>query len=142
MDSLLCSCKNLFPKCLNLCSFSVVIVTGGNNAEKSVELLYTNGTRRCSLPDLPQARHYPTQVGLVTCASSEAEARKSCVTLSGGGWKKSHTLTGSAGYTQVGWASPKGVLLMGGTSGKGTVTELLMKNGHTKPVFRLNYHSQ
>ena len=106
---------------------------------KSVELLYTNGTRRCSLPDLPQNRHYPTQVGLVTCASTEAP--KSCVTLSGGGWKKSHTLKGN-GYSQVGWASPQGVLLMGGTIGGGTVTELLLKNGHTKPGFRLKYHTQ
>ena len=127
----------------------MVIVTGGiqtvrawtgrSGALKSVELLYTNGTHRCFLPDLPQVKTFPTQVGLLTCSGKEA--KKSCWTLSGGKWKKSHTLTGSAGYGQVGWASPQGVLLMGGTSGS-TTTELLMENGHTKPGFGLKHKAQ
>ena len=116
--------------------------TRSSGSLKSVELLYTNGTHRCFLPDLPQAKKSPTQVGLLTCASAEPEAKKSCWTLSGGKWKKSHTLTGSAGYGQVGWASPQGVLLMGGISNGSTMTELLMENGHTKPGFRLKYKAQ
>ena len=94
----------------NLHMFSVVIVTGGKDAVESVELLYTNGTHRCSLPDLPQGRYYPTQVGLVTCGSTDdAQTQiKSCVTFSDGSWKKSHTLAGGGRAGTVGWASPQG----------------------------------
>ena len=127
----------------NLHMFSVVIVTGGKDAVESVELLYTNGTHRCSLPDLPQGRYYPTQVGLVTCGSTDdAQTQiKSCVTFSDGSWKKSHTLAGGGRAGTVGWASPQGVLLFGGWIGAphSSTTELLLENGNTKPGFRLAY---
>ena len=128
--------------------FSVVIVTGGmqtlrvtrtrsSGALKSVELLYTNGTHRCFLPDLPQGRHYPSQTGLITCASSDSGGtKKTCVTFSEGSWQHSHTLAGQGRHGNVAWASPQGVLLMGAST-----TELLTENGDTTPSFDLDYPS-
>ena len=76
---------------------SVVIVSGGAH-KKSVELLYPNGTRLCSLPDLPGNRDHHSQTGLVACGggwpgfSGGPGVSTSCVTFSEGSWKKTHNL--------------------------------------------------
>ena len=114
-----------------------IIVSGGSNAKTSVELLFTNGTHRCFLPDLPQGRHYPSQTGFITCASEDSGGtKKTCVTFSGGSWQHSHTLAGGGRHGNVAWASPQGVLLMGPST-----TELLTENGYTSPSFDLDYPS-
>ena len=67
---------------------------------------------------------------------------KSCVTFSAGRWKKTHTL-GQPRYGHTGWASPRGVMLMGGHGGNRlTTTELLTDNGGATPSFNLNYERQ
>ena len=115
-----------------------IIVSGGSNAKTSVELLYTNGTHRCFLPDLPQGRHYPSQTGLITCASQDSGGTmKTCVTFSGGSWQHSHTLAGQGRHGHVAWDSPQGVLLMGAST-----TELLTENGDTTHSFDLDYPSK
>ena len=78
-------------------TISVVMVTGGSTASaqpSSVELLFTNGTRLCSLPNLPAPRHYHSQTALLSCGGggSHSGERKSCVTFTGGHWKMTHTL--------------------------------------------------
>ena len=47
----------------------VILVSGGSGTEVSVELLTTNGTRLCSLPDLPSNRRGHAQVVLQKVAS-------------------------------------------------------------------------
>ena len=125
-------------------NISVVIVTGSSGnykpAKTSVELLSSNGTRLCSLPDLPAERFYHSQSGLLTCGGGFA-AKNSCVTFAGGRWKKSHTL-GKPRHDHTAWALPNGVLLIGGprTTGDGlsaTSTELLTDNGVSTPSFSL-----
>ena len=123
-----------------------MLVTGGLGAtpsvRMSVELLSSNGTRLCSLPDLPGQRFYHSQSGLLTCGGGYSNSEsKSCVTFDGGRWKKSHTL-GQSRYGHAAWASPQGVLLIGGDDGKGSkksmkTTELLTDDGSTKPSFTL-----
>ena len=83
--------------CFNHNNISAVLVTGGvptNSVGTSVELLSSNGTRLCSLPNLPAPRHYHSQSGLLSCGGggSHSGERKSCVTFTGGHWKKTHTL--------------------------------------------------
>ena len=126
-------------------NISVVIVTGSSGKDKSaktsVELLSINGTRLCSLPDLPAERYYHSQSGLLTCGGGPTDAKTSCVTFAGGSWKKSHTL-GKPRHDHTAWALPNGVLLIGGprTTGDGlsaTSTELLTDNGVSTPSFSL-----
>ena len=40
------------------------MVTGGTGATTSVELLHINGTKLCSLPNLPVARYQHSQTGI------------------------------------------------------------------------------
>ena len=117
------------------------MVTGGQYklARTSVELLSSDGTRLCSLPNLPAARIQHSQTGLITCGGSGGF---SCVTFSAGHWKKTHTL--ALGNKIMGghsaWASPRGVLIIGigNPSYRGvTTTELLTDNGGSTPSFTL-----
>ena len=125
--------------------FSAVMVTGGNGpaGSKSVELLSSNGTWLCFLSNLPDYRNHHTQTGLITCGGGVVyrgkSERTSCVTFSAGRWKKTHTL-GQKRWAHTAWASPQGVLLMGGASDRHTSTELLSDNGRVTPSFNLVNH--
>ena len=86
--------------------------------EKSVEVLHGDGTPWCSLPDLPEARSYHSQTGLLTCDGVSTSTKKtgtSCFKFSEGKWKPSHKLKEER-YTHSSWASPLGTVLMGGTA--------------------------
>ena len=121
----------------NFNNITVVIVTAGygdtESVKTSVELLSSNGTRLCSLPNLPEKRHYLSQTGFVTCSGN------SCVTFSSGRWKKTHIWDKSRSRVDhTAWASPNGVLLMGGmNAATQTTTELLNDNGGSTPSFTL-----
>ena len=118
-----------------LVSDSLVMVTGGhdNNAHTSVELLHSNGTRLCSLPNLPAERTHHSQTGLLICW------RRSCITFTAGSWKETHTL-GQQRIGHTAWASPRGVLLMGSGDRRQKTTELLTDEGRTTPSFALPTH--
>ena len=115
---------------------SVVMVTGGEGATTSVELLLLNGTRLCALPDLPGARYWHSQSGSLACGGGSSSEETSCVTFSGGTWEQTHTL-GQRRYAHTAWASPWGVLLMGSYYSKST-TELLNDDGTTTASFNLD----
>ena len=136
-------------------SVSVVEVVG--SAGKSVELLSSNGTRLCSLPDLPGERWGHSQTGIVTCGGGVGSEETSCVTFEAGSWKKTHTL-GQQWRDHTAWASPQGVMLIRtklkrrtcfrirghtctGSSPESTKTELLTDNGNggSTPSFNLDY---
>ena len=130
---------SIHDRCKVLVNFSVLLVTGGysTGSRTSVELLSSDGTRLCSLPNLPAGRSQHSQTGLVACGGgfSRSSERKSCVTFAAGRWKKTHTL-GQKRYAHTSWASPRGVMIMGGRDSRRT-TELLTDNGHTTPSFNL-----
>ena len=101
-----------------------IIVTGGaccDNADKSVEVLHSDGTPWCSLPDLPEMYYEHSQTGLLTCGGMSTGT--SCIKFSGGKWKPSHKLK-KEHYYHSSWASPLGTVLMGGMDNDKT-TELL-----------------
>ena len=103
----------------------------------SVELLSINGTRLCSLPDLPAIRFYHSQTGLLTCGGGYSNSeRKSCVTLACGLWKKSHTL-GQSRVGHAAWASPQGVRIMGSEISPNTTELLNDDDGGATPSFTL-----
>ena len=127
------------------------MVTGGKGPEKrfkkgltSVELLLINGTRLCALPDLPVDRWEHSQTGPITCGGGNSNSQAiSCVTFSGGTWEQTHTL-GQPRHGHTAWASPRGVLLIGGFFVKKnefntrTTTELLNDDGSTTASFNLD----
>ena len=116
----------------------MIIVTGGDGGLSSAELLHSNGTRLCSLPDLPDERRVHSQTGLITCGGGSGATQKSCITFSSGTWQESHTLTENRyGHTQ--WSSPDGVLLIGGYGVSSGTTELLTDNGDSTPAFNPGY---
>ena len=132
-------CKILNSEHAKLTFAAVLMVTGGmtgnNDALTSVELLHTNGSHLCSLPNLPRSRADHTTNGLITCGGFTAD--RSCVTFSDGNWYESHTLgVGRAWHTS--WSSPQGVLLIGGYHSQAT-TELLTDDGTSTPGFSLQY---
>ena len=115
------------------------MVNGGEHGGRtSVELLFSNGTRRCALPDLPTGRFHHSQMGAITCGGgggSDEQMSMSCVTFSKGRWKKSHRLREER-HAHTAWASPHGVLLMGGDSSE-KLTELLNDAERTTASFNL-----
>ena len=127
------------------------MVTGGEGANRSAELLSSNGTRLCSLPSLPKrAKYLLSQTGLLICGFFNRHSRlTSCHTFSDGKWNMTHKL-GHKRRGHAAWASPQGVLIMGGkltpkfrslfrefTPGIDTSTELLTDSGDTTPSFNL-----
>ena len=122
-----------------------IMVTGGGNdgAEKSVELLHSDGTPWCSLPDLPADRFQHSQTGLEACGGVDTVSGPvdTCIKFSGGKWKHSHKLKKNReGHS--GWASPAGTVLMGGTE-SGKRTELLdATTGVSVMHFPLKYDTE
>ena len=128
------------------------MVTGGERANRSAELLSSHGTRLCSLPSLPKrAKYLLSQTGLLICAFFNRYSRSSssrCHTFSDGNWTMTHKL-GKKRSGHAVWASPRGVLIMGGVAETrttfkirpgldvDTTTELLTDNGGTTPSFNL-----
>ena len=140
----------------------VVIVSGGIGEGEngyawkyldSVELLKTDGTWICSMPTMPEPRYGHSQTGPVACSGlspqitgvrvpKEIKRRreaisKSCITLSTE-WEKTYNLS-KVRRDHSAWASPKGVMLMGGVRDK--TTEILTENGDTIPGFSLDYET-
>ena len=106
-----------------------------------MELLYTNGSRLCSLPDLPYTRYHHSQTRLTACGGWGDDASKTtCHTLSTtGSWEQTHSLS-MWRREHSAWASPQGTILLGGwDSGTYTTSEILLENGETAPGFNLNY---
>ena len=107
--------------------------------EASVELLNMDGSFVCKMHSLPEGRQDHTQNGLITCGGWTGENAKNCLTFSIGmeEWKISHTLTEER-YRHSSWASPDGVVLLGGDENKNT-TEILTNSGDTTTGFKLKY---
>ena len=146
-----------------LCSHTVahfalitaIIVTGSTGSPissgREVEILRSDGTAWCSLPDLPGggwAHH--TQSGLVTCGGNGAYHSKSCVTFdtSDGSWRTSHHLLHDRCYHSSWFSEQHGIILMGGgdyyspDNTSLTTTERLNDNGGSDETFHLKYRIQ
>ena len=117
---------------------SVILVTGAQSGGKSVELLYTNGSRICNLPDLPYDRYLHSQTGLTLCGGRHDPESTNCQTLSStGSWEETHTLS-MRRASHCAWNSPQGIILIGGRdSGAGTTSVILLESGDTNPGFNL-----
>ena len=134
-------------------NISVILVSGGNPEDsvgRYVELLHTNGSRICSLPDLPYSRYQHSQTGVTACGGSDGTcgggtcggaAPTSCHTLSStGSWEVSYSLY-QRRVSHSAWDSPQGTVLLGGEVSGGvsalTTSEILLESGDTTPGFNL-----
>ena len=122
----------------------MIIVSGGqpiSSAGTTVELLHTNGSRICSLPDLPFSRTQHTQTLMIACGGTASAARRTCHTLlpNSGSWVQYFNLAQDRrGHTA--WARPPVAVLLGGIdSGAGTTSEVLQTSGETTPGFNLGF---
>ena len=126
---------------------AAILVTGGHNTLdvsgvvlRAVEVLHSDGSPWCSLPDLPEDRRSHTQTGLEACGGYGYDPSFTCVRLEAGSWTPSHQLVEQRFH--LSWASPAGTLLMGGFLSPQT-TELLDANtGDSVTSFPLIYRTE
>ena len=127
--------------------FSAMLISGGgtNIWHKSVEILHSNGSYWCSLPDLPGSRYLHTQSGLVLCGAAQNTYWSFCLTFSSGQWTKSHQLQHGRTYHSS-WMSQHGIMLLGGNPGgdrdSKTTTEILTEDGQSSLSFKLKYDTK
>ena len=89
-------------------------ITGGNPDTDKVQLLDTNGTFICNLPNLPERRFGHTQNGLVACGGGNySYILSNCLTFQNGSWTESYTLA-EPRLNHLSWRSPNGIMLLGG----------------------------
>ena len=123
-------------------NFSAIIVAGGIHTA-SVEVLHSDGTPWCSLPNLLEDRCDHTQTGLLTCGGMSYTVdsiETSCVKFSEGEWKPSHKLKKHReGHSS--WASPAGTVLMGGHPSYETTELLDATTGNSVMHFPLKNHT-
>ena len=141
--------SNLDQLILKCIFTAAILVTGGNGAPPgnslisewhswTAELLHEDGSPWCSLPKLPDTRFYHTQSGLELCGGLNGPS--TCLKFSQGSWITSHNLQHPR-YWQSSWASPSGVVLMGGRTFTGSAyvnynhTELLSEDDDTTSTF-------
>ena len=139
-------------------------MTGGEAAKakgsklRSVEVLHSDGSPWCALPDLPKTRYAHTQTGLEACGGLTSDygisydddmeydedfdaPKVTCVRFSGGSWNQSYGLEVWRS-SHSSWASPVGILIMGAERGPDTKTTEILNDSHdgeSVPHFPLKY---
>ena len=105
----------------------------------SAEVLFTNGSSICELPQLSQSKSSHTQSGLAACGGLDSDTRRSCIKFEAGSWT---TLTDNLVEERrlhSSWVSPDGdILLIGGYYSR-TTTEIISQNGISSRSFDLKY---
>jgi len=136
------SCTSCFsgpPKCKTEQQEELaIIVTGGNSAGTSVDLLFNNGSYYCGLPNLPEYRFGHSQNGFVTCGGHPSSyTRKSCLTFVDGEWQQTHyPLLEERNWFSSWVSSNGGIYLIGGTGSLNT-SEVIDSSGNTVSGFDL-----
>ena len=128
--------------------FSVVLMTGNSpnveeSAQKSAEIYNPLTKTSCSVPQLPEGRHYHTQNGDLACGGGASQStRSTCVKWSpaSGTWIKSHTLRQLRAF-HVSWETASGVYLIGGYH-HGRTSEKVKVDGSVEEGFKLKYYTR
>jgi len=130
------------PDCVNPKQDELaILVTGGLTTEESAEVLSTNGTWICDLPEMTESKVYHTQTGLTACGGGTIGSdTTNCIKFESGSWI---TLTDNLVYSRSShssWRTPSGdILLIGGLSSgdSGKTTEIVFQNGTSIRSFDL-----
>ena len=92
-------------------TFSVIVISGGNPNQQSVEAFNLDGTQLCTMAALPDERRYHTMDGGFLCGG--ADTKKSCLHISSGGWSTFSWSLKKERQNHVSWDSSQGLILMG-----------------------------
>ena len=115
-------------------------MTGGVGTETSAEVLFTNGSSICELPQMSQSKYDHSQSGLIACGGSyEIDTMRSCIKFEDGSWT---TLTDNLVELRTrhsSWINPDGDILLIGGSGSLTTTEIVYQDGTSVRSFDLKY---
>merc|ERR1719342_927686 len=105
----------------------------------SAEVLFTNGSSMCELPQMSQSKRYHTQSGLTACGGDYSGTERNCIKFEDGSWTTlTDNLVEKREYHSS-WVSPDGdILLIGGEYSK-TTTEIIYQNGTSIRSFDLKY---
>jgi len=118
-----------------------ILVTGGDGTSISAELISTNGTSICQLPQMSQSKESHSQSGLTACGGMGSGSNpKSCIKFESGSWS---TLTDNLVNLRWGhssWINPDGdILLIGGGVTSKRTSEIVYHNGTSIRSFDLKY---
>ena len=69
-----------------------MIISGGDDRDKSVEVFLPSTGQHCTLPDLPAKRFYHTMEEMVVCGGTDSDTGTSCLSLTDDGWETTTTL--------------------------------------------------
>merc|ERR1719342_980004 len=108
----------------------------------SAEVLFTNGSSMCELPQMSQSKRYHTQSGLTACGGDYSGTERSCIKFEDGSWTTlTDNLVEKREYHSS-WVSPDGDILVIGGSGSFTTTEIVYQNGTSIRSFDLKYDTK
>merc|ERR1719295_461938 len=117
-----------------------LIISGGepqDSAGNSVEVFVPSTGQHCQLPDLPGAwRDVHTMEEMTVCGGVDTE--RSCLTLIDGTWQTTTTLLEER-FHHSSWASPSGVILLGGSYSSSRTSERIQEDGTSVSGFPLEY---
>merc|ERR1711971_446498 len=122
-----------------------LLISGGKGSGSSrladVEL-WVPEMVHCQVPAIPLGRYAHSQDGTTLCGgySGVSDIQTSCITLTDEGtWETTTTLLQERQY-HVSWASPSGLIIMGGrASASKETSEKIMENGTSIDSFPLEY---
>ena len=132
----------------NVLYISAFLMTGGYRGAtiKSTEMFLPSSNTSCTLPELPQGRHYHTQDGGLLCGggygggSSGSTTQNSCERFSAGTWTRTSHNFREPRFLHVSWSTAEGVYLIGGIY-SGTTSELIKEDGSVEEGFALKYNT-
>ena len=115
---------------------------GGDGTLTSSEVLFTNGSSICELPQMSQSRYDHTQSGLTACGGYYSDTRRSCIKFEDGSWT---TLTDNLveqRFWHSSWITPDGDILLIGGDLSPTTTEIVNQDGISIRSFDLKYDTR
>ena len=116
-------------------------MTGGVRTGTFAELISTNGSSICELPQLPQYKRYHTQSGLTACGGDGYTSRN-CIKFEDGSWTTLTDNLVAKRYWHSNWVNPDGDILLIGGGYSPTTTEIVYQDGRSIRSFNLKYDTR